>query len=108
MTEEIDLRELVIDVDDELIKEGKEPFQRPLIAYMKIAQRLQPGSSIIFNDNPLLNAVNQIYRELYRLTDLYMPHMPPMHIGAFMFRDVFFPLRIPLIFGPPPLTQSNF
>lgn len=84
---------LVIEVDSELIQEGIEPFQRPLAACMRIAQRLQPGSSSILQSNPLFKAVNHIYRELYRPSDL---HMPPMHVGAFMFRDVFFPLRIPV------------
>ena len=98
MAEDIDLMKLVIDEDGELIQEGAEPFQRPLVAYMRIAQRLQPGSSSIIQSDPLFNAVNHIYSELYRPSDLLVP---PMHVGAFMFRDVFFPLRIPLIFGSP-------
>ncbi len=96
---------LVIEVDDELIQEGAEPFQRPLIAYMRIAERLQPGSSSILQSDPLSNAVNHIYSELYRPLDL---HMPPMHVGAFMFRDVFFPLRIPVIFGSPVIKPVDF
>jgi HEPN domain-containing protein len=98
VAEDIDLMKLVIDEDGELIQEGAEPFQRPLVAYMRIAQRLQPGSSSIIQSDPLFNAVNHIYSELYRPSDLLVP---PMHVGAFMFRDVFFPLRIPLIFGSP-------
>ncbi|MBD2493501.1 hypothetical protein [Nostoc sp. FACHB-280] len=105
MAEEIDLMKLVIEVDDELIKESVEPFQRPLAAYMRIAQRLKPGSSCILESDPLFNAVNYIYGELYRPSDI---HMPPMHIGAFMFRDVFFPLRIPLIFGSPVINPVDF
>ncbi len=96
---------LVIEVDGELIQEGAEPFQRPLAAYMRIAQRLQPGSSSILQSDPLFNAVNHIYGELYRPSDL---HMPPMHIGAFMFRDIFFPLRIPVIFGSPAINPVDF
>lgn len=105
MVEEIDLMKLVIEVDDELIKEGSEPFQRPPVAYMKIAQRLQPRSSSILQSDPLFNAINRIYSELYRPSDL---HMPPMHIGAFMFRDVFFPLRIPVICGSPAINPVDF
>jgi hypothetical protein len=103
--EEIDLMKLVIEVDDELIQKGMEPFQRPMSAYLMIAQRLKPGSSSILQYDPLFNAVNQIYDELYRPTDM---HMPPMHTGAFMFRDVFFSLRIPLIFGSPVINPVNF
>jgi hypothetical protein len=47
VAEEIDLLKLVIQVDDELIQEGAEPFQRPLTAYLRIAGRLKPGSSSI-------------------------------------------------------------
>lgn len=105
MAEEIDLFQPVIEVDNELIQEGAEPWQRPPIAYMRIAQRLQPGSSAIWQYDPLLKAVNQIYAQLYRETDL---HMPPMHAGAFMFRDIFFPLRIPRIFGSPSINPTDF
>ncbi len=61
MVEEIDLRKLVIEIDDELIQKGVEPFQRPMSAYLIIAQRLKPDSSAIFENDPLFNAVNQIY-----------------------------------------------
>lgn len=109
MAEKNDLTKLIIEVDDELIKEGAEPFQRPLAAYMKVAQRLQPGSGSvlrsILQDDPLFNAVNHVYRELYRPSDL---HMPPMHVGAFMFRDVFFPLRIPVMYGLPRINPIDF
>ncbi|NJO78042.1 MAG: hypothetical protein HC827_05615 [Cyanobacteria bacterium RM1_2_2] len=105
MAEEIDLTKLVIEVDGELIQEGAEPFQRPLTAYMRIAKRLQPGSSSILQSDPLFNAVNHIYSELYRLSDL---QMPPMHVGAFMFRDVFFPLRIPVIVSPFAINPVDF
>jgi len=105
VAEEIDLLKLVIEVDDELIQEGAEPFQRPLLACLKIAERLKPGSSSILQHDPLSSAVNQIYSELYRPSDL---HMPPMHVGAFMFRDVFFPLRIPLICGSPAINPVDF
>lgn len=103
--EEIDLIKLVIEVDDELLQKGAEPFQRPMSAYLMITQRLKPGSSAILQYDPIFNAVNQIYRELYRPEDL---HMPPMHVGAFMFRDVFFPLRIPIIFGSPAINPVDF
>lgn len=98
MAEEIDLIKLVIEVDDELIKEGVEPFKRPVIAYLKIVERLQPLNipRPLFGHDPLGNAVNKIYKDLYRQSDL---SMPPMYLGAFMFRDIFLPLRIPLRYG---------
>jgi hypothetical protein len=38
--EEIDLRKLVIEVDEELITEGVEPFKRHLAAYFRILEKL--------------------------------------------------------------------
>ncbi|KAM3114245.1 hypothetical protein [Phormidesmis sp. 146-33] len=104
MAEETDLLKLVIEVDDELIQEGMEPFQRPLPACLKIAERLKPGSTFTFEYDPLFNAINQMYSELYRPSDL---DNPPMHVGAFMFRDVFFPLRIPLVYGSPTINPVD-
>ncbi|MEM6754980.1 MAG: hypothetical protein AAF630_18660 [Cyanobacteria bacterium P01_C01_bin.38] len=103
--EEINLTKLVIEVDDELIQKGVEPYQRPIFTYRMIAQRLKPGSSSILQYDPLFNAVNQIYGELYRPMDM---QMPPVHMGAFLFRDIFFPLRIPLIFGSPAINPVDF
>lgn len=100
--EGINLTKLVLEVDDELMQQGVEPFQRPLHACRVIAERL---NAILPHDDPLFQAVDQIYNELYRSTDLFMP---PMHIGAFMFRDVFFPLRIPVIFGSPAINPVDF
>jgi len=105
VAKEIDLMKLVLEVDEQLIQMGAEPFQRPQHAYLIITERLKPGSSAFLQDDPLFHAVNQIYSELYRPADLYMP---PMHVGAFMFRDVFFPLRIPLIFGSPAINPVDF
>ena len=105
MAKEIDLMKLVLEVDEQLIQMGAEPFQRPQHAYLIITERLKPGSSAFLQDDPLFHAVNQIYKELYRPTDLYIP---AIHVGAFMFRDVFFPLRIPLIFGCPAINPVDF
>ncbi len=91
MAKEIDLMKLVLEVDDQLIQKGVEPFQRPFQACLMVAESLVPCGAIPL-DAPLFQAINQIYSELYRPEDL---HMPPMHVGAFMFRDVFFSLRIP-------------
>ena len=62
---------------------------------MEIAERLHVTTSALQSDQ-LSNMVNDIYKKLYRPSDL---EMPPMHVGAFMFRDVFFPIRIPVIYG---------
>jgi hypothetical protein len=99
--EEIDLRKLVIEVDEELITEGVEPFKRHLAAYFRILEKLglnQGSPRPLFGNDPLCDAIHQIYIQLYRQSDL---SMPSMYLGAFMFRDVFFPLRIPIILSSP-------
>jgi hypothetical protein len=105
MAEKLNLVEIVLEVDNQLIEMGVEPFQRPMQAYLMITQRLRPGSSVTLEYDPLFRDLNQIYKELYRPVDLYMP---PMYVGAFMFRDVFFPLRIPLIIGYPAIKPVDF
>ena len=95
MIKEIDLRKLVIEIDDELIKEGKEPSKRSFHTNLKIINNLGIHGMDILN-NPISNEVNKIYSELYRSTDLCMP---PMHTGAFMFRDIFFSIRMPITYG---------
>lgn len=92
-----ELRRRVIEHDSRLIAEGHAPFQRPLSVSMAIAREigvtwtLGPDGS-----DPVTDAVHEIYRELYRPQDLYMP---PIHVGAVMFRDVFFRLLVPVAFG---------
>jgi hypothetical protein len=106
MPEEIDLRKLVIDVDEELINEGIEPFKRHGEAYFRILDRLGLfcNGRPLFGHDPLCDAIHQIYRQLYRQSDL---SMPSMYLGAFMFRDVFFPLRIPIMLGFPEINPVD-
>lgn len=104
MTNKIDLLQLVIEIDNQLIQQGKEPFQRPFSANLEVGKRLNLGNRDILND-PISKQVKQLYDSLYRPTDL---HTPPMHIGAFMFKDIFFPIRIPIIFGTPRINPVDF
>jgi hypothetical protein len=107
VSEEIDLRKLVIEVDEELITEGVEPFKRHLAAYFRILEKLglnQGSPRPLFGNDPLCDAIHQIYIQLYRQSDL---SMPSMYVGAFMFRDVFFPLRIPIMLGFPEINPVD-
>ncbi|NQV79361.1 MAG: hypothetical protein HQ495_02355 [Alphaproteobacteria bacterium] len=92
----IDLQALVIEIDTALIEEGAEPFQRPLGACARIASKLGISFAIGGKKDEFVEAVHLIYESLYRKDDLYMP---PMHIGTVMFRDIFLPLKIPVIYG---------
>lgn len=101
---DIDLDTLVIEVDDQLIEEGYEPFQRPMSACSRIAGRLGLSFIIDREKDEFVEAVHSTYEKLYRKSDLYMP---PMHIGIFAFRDVFLPLRILLGFGVVQLNPTQ-
>lgn len=96
MEQELDLFQLVLDVDAELVEAGVAPSHRPLKNYLVLSQRLKPGSSSLLESDPLFKAINDIYSQLYRSKDL---SLPPIHVGVFMFRDIFFSLRIPLMYG---------
>ena len=92
----IDLQALVMEVDAVLIEEGVEPFQRPLQACARIADKLGISFTIGDKKDEFVEAIHFVYESLYRHDDLYMP---PMHIGTVMFRDIFLPLKIPVIYG---------
>ena len=93
---DFDLDSLVMEIDDELIKEGYQPFQRPLNACARIGERIGIGFTLGQEKDDFVEAVHKIYEKLYRTSDL---NTPPMHIGTFMFRDVFLPLRVLVIYG---------
>lgn len=95
----------VIAADSRLIAEGAAPFQRPLGACRLIAGDLGISFRIGGGPDAFVEAVHEIYRELYRPEDLYMP---ALFVGAFMFRDVSFQLRIPVGFGAPSITPIDF
>lgn len=92
----IDLQALAIEVDTNLIEEGCEPHQRPFQASARIADMLGLQIMIGGEKDKLIEAVHFIYESLYPRDNLYMP---PMHIGTVMFRDIFLPLKIPVIYG---------
>ena len=98
MSNKIDIRSLVIEADNELLEQGAKPFQRPLAACSMIANKLGTSFAIGGPPDPLVDAVHAIYERLYRKLDLLQP---PLHVGVFMFRDVFIPIRIPIIYGQP-------
>jgi HEPN domain-containing protein len=95
------LFQLVLEVDTELIEQGASPHKRPIACMIAIAERL--GISFTFGDT-FSSKINAIYHQLYRLTDL---EMPPMHVGAFMFRDIFLPIRIPVVYGEFSINPVN-
>jgi len=93
-----DLFQLALEIDTQLIEKDVSPHARPLQACIAIAEQL--GMSFNLGDE-FSTRIDAIYRNLYRPSDL---ELPPMHVGSFMFRDVFFPLRIPVIYGTPAIN----
>lgn len=90
-----DLTKIFLEIDEELIRKGVEPYTRPFAACSEIAQHLFPGTNLPMDD-PIFQSINQIYRDFYGSAYL---HLPPAYIGCFMFRDVFLPIRLPVIYG---------
>jgi len=86
---EIDLMQLVIEVDDELIREGKEPFQRPFLACHRVVKRLKGYTSATIWPDPLFDEIDKIYKKLYRPSDLYLPPVIWAHSCFEMFFALF-------------------
>jgi hypothetical protein len=90
---DIDLLNLVIEIDTQLLEKGVPPCDRPMQAVFYIGESMPPGAVL---GSDFFAKIQVIYEKLYRRSDLVLP---PMHIGVFMFRDVFFPLRISVDYG---------
>lgn len=102
-----ELCELIQTLDDELIAQGAEPWQRELAIESRLSEKLRV--SYIIGDTGRqprhVRLLRRYFEQHYRRKDLFMP---PLHVGAFLFRDLFFPVRIPLIFGLPTLDLRTF
>ena len=92
-----ELQKRVIDHDSALIGQGRPPHQRALAVSMAIARELGITWTLGGRgSDPVTDAVHAIYRQIYRTRDLALP---PIHVGAFMFRDVFFRIWVPVGYG---------
>lgn len=101
-----ELRRRVIQHDSSLISQGFAPYQRPLLVSVAIARELGITCTIgAFGSDPVTTAVQKIYQELYSKRDLAMP---PVHDGAIMFRDVFFRVRVPIVYGTVAINPFDF
>lgn len=102
-----DLLRRIEEIDDELIEEGVEPCQRQLAVEGRLAKELR--ISYVINSGPNqplhVHMLRKFYDTYYREEDFYMP---PAYVGSFLYRDIFFPVRIPRIFGSPPITPATF
>jgi hypothetical protein len=100
------LKGRILSLDNELIDQGFEPWQRQMHIESKLSQELQISYIISDRNQPRhVDLLRQHFDTYYRKEDLFMP---PLHVGAFLFRDLFFPIRIPVIFGSPVINLRQF
>lgn len=102
-----DLLRRIEEIDDELIEEGVEPCQRQLAVEGRLAKELRISYQINSGSNQPhhVHMLREFYDTYYREEDFYMP---PAYVGSFLYRDIFFPVRIPRIFGSPPIAPATF
>lgn len=101
-----ELSERILVLDNELIDQGFEPWQRQINIELKLSQELQISYVVSERYGPRhVKLIKQHFAIYYRKEDLFMP---PLHVGAFLFRDLFFPIRIPIIFGSPAIDLREF
>ena len=92
-----ELSERILAFDNELIDQGFESWQRQLNIESKLSQKLQISYRVSERHEPFhAKPLKQHFATYYRKADLFMH---PLHAGAYLFRDLFFPIRILIIFG---------
>jgi hypothetical protein len=101
-----ELSERILALDNELIDLGFEPWQRQINIESKLSQELQISYIVSERYEPHhVKLIRQHFATYYRREDLFMP---PLHVGAYLFRDLFFPIRIPIIVGSPAIDLRKF
>lgn len=89
----------MIEADDEGLAAGEEPRQREFENLRRVMNRLKPGAAYVLAGEmtpPLVRQIQTIGRQLYRPEDI---RVGGVHMGAFMFRDLFARLSVPICFG---------
>lgn len=88
--------DIVLKVDNNLIEQGIEPHKRIFHAEIEVLKIIAPNSCVPLGDTSLSKIIQEIYHEIYGSRNLVGP---PMHVGALMFKDIFFRLVIPIPLG---------
>lgn len=94
-----ELLHLLIEADDEGLAAGEEPRQREFENLQRVMNRLKPGAAYVLAGEmtpPLVRRIQALGRRLYRPEDI---RVGGVHMGAFMFRDLFARLSVPICFG---------
>ncbi len=96
---EQNLLPIVLAVDEEMFAAGAEPKDRAFMTVLEAAQRANPGQPVVIAGGGVGSDTDEIHAlitKLYRPTDIAVGGL---HIGIFMFRDVFAKVEVPLTFG---------
>jgi hypothetical protein len=97
-----ELELLAIEADDAGLQLGEEPNQRAFANVLRMLQRLGVDGVALTGPNalPIVKRVHAANDRLFRTRD---KREGGIHLGFFMFRDLFSRLYVPLIFGNPPI-----
>lgn len=92
------LLHLVLEADEEGFNAGEGPKKRSMTTISRVMKKLGQDNYIGagYGRHPLSERISNIIKQLYRPQDIAAGGV---HMGAFMFRDIFGKVEIPLIFG---------
>lgn len=92
-----DFVDAVFAIDGELISKGVEPQNRPIQVAVELNRRAH--RSTVFGGgprDPVVDVVHKIFEIVYGQNNL---GVGAIHVGTLMLRDVFYPVRVPMVFG---------
>lgn len=95
-----ELRELVHCADDEGMRAGEEPKQRSFLNVLRVLKALRiDGVPLVGENAPsIVRRIHAANNCLFRPED---QRGGGVHLGAFLFRDLFCRVSVPIIFGSP-------
>lgn len=95
-----ELERLAIEADDEGLNLGEEPKQRAFTNVLRMVKRLGLDGVVLIGKGapPIINRIHAANNRLFRPVDM---REGGVHLGFFMFRDLFAQLSVPLILGAP-------
>lgn len=102
-----DLLRRIEEIDDELIEEGVEPWQRQLGVEGRLAKELRISYQINSGPNQPhhVQMLREFYGIYYREEDFYMP---PAYVGSFLLEIFSSRYAFPVYLARLPLLQQHF
>ncbi|MBX7486948.1 SEC-C domain-containing protein [Qipengyuania sp. GH25] len=95
-----EIKHVVHKADDEGLRQGEEPKQRAFKNVLRALQMLNIDGVVLVGENapPIVRRIHAANNLLFRKED---QRDGGIHLGAFLFRDLFCRLSVPMIFGAP-------